>query len=197
MAPQRPERLRDVFPVTTERLRLRLFEEQDLDFLAEMQSDPELVRYVPFGTRTRDEVRTEIDKRLASPAMDGDEQVLRLVVERIDDGRAVGELTLFLRSVEHQQGEIGFMLRRGEHGRGYGTEAAAELLRLGFEWLGLHRVIGQCDPRNDSSAALLRRLGMRQEAHLREMEWFKGEWGDLLVFAILADEWQATRRAGP
>ena len=32
----------------------------------------------------------------------------------------------------------------------------------------------------------MRRLGMRQEAHLRENEIFKGEWGDELVFAILA-----------
>jgi RimJ/RimL family protein N-acetyltransferase len=35
------------------------------------------------------------------------------------------------------------------------------------------------------------RLGMRQEAHLRENEWFKGEWTDEIVFAQLAQEWRA------
>jgi RimJ/RimL family protein N-acetyltransferase len=35
----------------------------------------------------------------------------------------------------------------------------------------------------------MRRLGMRQEAHLRQNEIFKGEWGDELVFAVLEDEW--------
>jgi len=40
----------------------------------------------------------------------------------------------------------------------------------------------------------MRRLGMRQEAHLRHNEWFKGEWGDELIFAILAEEWIAGSR---
>jgi RimJ/RimL family protein N-acetyltransferase len=39
----------------------------------------------------------------------------------------------------------------------------------------------------------MRRLGMRQEAHLRENELFKGEWGDDVVFAILRREWEASR----
>jgi RimJ/RimL family protein N-acetyltransferase len=38
-------------------------------------------------------------------------------------------------------------------------------------------------------AALLRRLGMRKKAHLREAELFRGEWGDELVFAVLDHEW--------
>jgi RimJ/RimL family protein N-acetyltransferase len=41
----------------------------------------------------------------------------------------------------------------------------------------------------------MRRLGMRQEAHFRENEWFKGEWGSEFVFAILEDEWRRRREA--
>jgi RimJ/RimL family protein N-acetyltransferase len=63
------------------------------------------------------------------------------------------------------------------------------VLKVAFGELGLHRVFGRTDVRNDASAALMRRLGMRQEAHLRESEIFKGEWGDELVFAILEGEW--------
>ena len=65
--------------------------------------------------------------------------------------------------------------------------------RLAFGLLGLHRVFGRTDARNVASAALMRRLGMRQEAHLRENEIFKGAWGDELVFAVLEDEWNARR----
>ena len=61
---------------------------------------------------------------------------------------------------------------------------------MAFGALDMHRVYGCTDGRNDASAALMRRLGMRQEAHFRENEIFKGEWGDELVFAILADEWR-------
>ena len=59
-----------------------------------------------------------------------------------------------------------------------------------FHRLGLHRICASLDARNEASAALLRRLGMRQEAHFRQNEMFKGEWGDVLVFAILRNEWE-------
>ena len=74
-------------------------------------------------------------------------------------------------------------------GRAWRGEAATAMLRLGFEHFGLHRIIGRCDARNEASAALMRRLGMRQEAHFVQNEIFKGDWGDELVFAMLALEW--------
>jgi RimJ/RimL family protein N-acetyltransferase len=67
------------------------------------------------------------------------------------------------------------------------------MLELGFDALGLHRIIGRIDARNDASAAVLRRVGMRQEAVLVENEWFKGEWSTEIDFAILEHEWRARR----
>ena len=48
-----------------------------------------------------------------------------------------------------------------------------------------------CDPRNSASAAVLERLAMRREGHLRESTWAKGEWTDDLVYALLHDEWHS------
>jgi GNAT superfamily N-acetyltransferase len=73
---------------------------------------------------------------------------------------------------------IGFVLHPDHQGQGYGREAASEMLRLGFEGLALHRIFGRCDSRNDASAQLMERLGMRREAHFHENERFKGEWSD-------------------
>jgi RimJ/RimL family protein N-acetyltransferase len=47
-------------------------------------------------------------------------------------------------------------------------------------------VLAQLDPRNDASIA----LGMREEAHFVEDLWFKGDWGDTVVYAILDREWR-------
>ena len=95
------------------------------------------------------------------------------------------------RSELHRQGEIGFVLHPDHHGQGYAGEAACAMLRLGFEELGLHRIVGRCEPRNEASARLLERLGMRREAHLIENEWVKGEWQSELVYAMLDREWRA------
>ena len=53
-----------LFTGAMERLRLRLFEERDLGPLFEMQSDPDLVRYVPYGVRSIAEVRDALEQRL-------------------------------------------------------------------------------------------------------------------------------------
>ncbi len=68
------------------------------------------------------------------------------------------------------------------------------MLRLGFEGLGLHRIVARIDERNESSVRLARRLGMRQEARLVRNEFFKGEWSTELDFAMLADEWYSRQK---
>ena len=124
----------------------------------------------------------------------GHDDLLLAVIVR-DSGAAVGHVTLELASREHWQGEIGYVVHPDHHGRGYATEAATLMLRLGFEHLHLHRIVGRLDARNVASARVLERLGMRREAHLRENELIKGVWCDELVYAMLATEWEARTAA--
>jgi RimJ/RimL family protein N-acetyltransferase len=56
--------------------------------------------------------------------------------------------------------------------------------------LDTHRVFASVDPRNTASMALFEHLGMRPEAHFRQSLWFKGDWVDDVVFAILKSEWR-------
>ena len=78
---------------------------------------------------------------------------------------------------------------------GYNGAGKSSLLRIAFEELDLHRVIGRIDARNEASGRVLERLGMRREAHLIDNEWIKGEWTSEIAYGILADEW-AQRSAG-
>ncbi len=102
----------------------------------------------------------------------------------------IGEVLLKWASETSRQGELGYALHTGYHGRGLAAEAAGAVLRLGFEELGLHRICANVINGNAASAKLLTRLGMRQEGHLVENVFFKGEWCDELVFALLAREWR-------
>ena len=179
-------------PIDTERLRLRRFAREDLDGLTAIQSRPEVARFLYWEPRQGEEVEPALAKFIAEEiAGEADDESLSLAVERRADGALLGYVSIWLRSRQHRQVEIGFVFHPDAQGQGYASEAARELLVLGFERLGAHRVFGRTDARNQASAALMRRLGMRQEAHFREAEIFKGEWGDELVFAILEDEWRA------
>jgi len=87
------------------------------------------------------------------------------------------------------QAEIGISLNPKYQKQGFAQEALRAIFKYLFVQLDLHRIIGSVDPRNISSATLLRRVGMRQEAHFIQSYWLKGEWTDDLVFALLRSEW--------
>jgi len=57
--------------------------------------------------------------------------------------------------------EIGWRLTRAAWGKGYGTEAAAPVLRHGFETVGLDRVIADIDRANSASRRVAEKLGLR------------------------------------
>lgn len=80
-------------------------------------------------------------------------------------------------------------------GQGYATEAAAALLRICFEDLGLRRVTAQCFADNVASWRLMEKLGMRRETHtVRESLHRSGAWLDGYAYALLAEEWRAVVR---
>ncbi|HEX2314594.1 MAG TPA: GNAT family N-acetyltransferase [Thermomonospora sp.] len=167
---------------------LRAFTPDDLDDAFAYQSDPEVTRFLYWDPRTREEVVEVLDRKSRQAVLDDGNDYFVLAVVWREAGRLVGEVSLNHYNPGHRQGEIGFIFNPAYHGKGLAREAAEVVLRLGFDDLGLHRIIGRCDARNTASARLMERLGMRREAHFRENEIFKGEWGSEFVYALLAGQ---------
>ncbi|MGW6279788.1 GNAT family N-acetyltransferase [Kribbella sp. NPDC055071] len=176
-------------PIETDRLTLRRYVESDYDDLLRLQSNPDVARFLLYDARTPEQVKEALVGRMTDVPMDTVDQALTLAVIERENGVHLGEVTLFVQSVEQRTGELGYVFHPESAGRGFATEAAVELLRLAFEELDMHRVIARLDARNTASSKLLQRLGLRQEAHFVRNEFLKGEWTDELVFAMLADEW--------
>jgi RimJ/RimL family protein N-acetyltransferase len=84
-------------------------------------------------------------------------------------------------------------LAQANQGQGFATEALTCLLDYLFQQKRLHRVVADTDSQNVPSWTLLERLGMRREGHLRQSLWFKGQWADEYLYAILAEEWLVKR----
>ena len=182
--------LRPDYPIQTDRLLLRPFEDRDLDELVDIQARPDVAAYLYWEPRTRPQVVEQLARLKAMDRIDESSDSVRLAALRRDTGALVGDYSLRLHSREHAQGEIGYITHPDHQGHGYATEGCLPLLRLGFEVLGLHRIFGNCDGRNAASARVMERLGMRREAHLRENEYVKGAWTDEVIYAILASEWR-------
>lgn len=167
---------------------LRPLADTDLPDVLAYRSRPDVYRYLENEPMDAAQVATFIQERRDGP--DGPEDPVRLARAIDLDGVVIGDVVLRSGPVEHRQAEIGWVLHPAHQGHGYAAEAARELADWAFGELGIHRVWAQLDPRNEASARLCERLGMRREAHLHEESWFKGDWGDLVIYAVLESEWR-------
>jgi RimJ/RimL family protein N-acetyltransferase len=189
-------RLAPSYPVRSARLLLRPLTTADADDLVEYRSVPEVCRYVPFEPQSIADVIARVNGAWRQQTLDQAGDSITLGAELMDSGKLIGDVMVRWVSAEHGCGEVGYVFSPAYSGRGFAAEAVHASLHLAFDQLGLHRVIARIDARNSASARLAGRLGMRQEAHLRENEWFKGEWTDEIDFAMLAPEWASRKLAG-
>jgi RimJ/RimL family protein N-acetyltransferase len=105
----------------------------------------------------------------------------------------IGDLAVHFLTDDPHQSEIGFAVAPNHQGRGFATEAVIGLIGYLFATAKKHRVFASVDPTNAPSMALLRRVGMRQEAHFQQSLWWKGQWVDDVIFGVLASEWEDRR----
>ncbi len=183
------------YPLETKRLRLRPFTRGDVDAVFAYRQREDVARFLFDSALSREECALAVQQRIAQTSLSEEGDKIVLGVELADTGELIGEVSLIWRSVEHQQGEVGWILHPSFHGQGYGTEAASAMLDLAFRQADLHRVIARCAAENAPSFHLMERLGMRREAHFREHAITKGAWDEEFIYAILQREWVG--RTGP
>jgi RimJ/RimL family protein N-acetyltransferase len=183
-------------PITTDRLLLRAFTRGDVDAVFAYRQREDVARYLFDGPMTRETCAEAVQARIRQVSFAEQDDRLTLAVVLRSDDALIGEVTLIWRSVTNRQGEVGYIFHPDFQGHGYASEAVAALLELGFGGFDLHRIYARCDTRNSASFRLMERLGMRREAHFRELQFVKGSWDDEYVYAILATEWQEKHSAG-
>jgi [ribosomal protein S5]-alanine N-acetyltransferase len=151
---------------------------------------PESCRYQTWGPNTEEETKAFVETAVRAWDQNPPE---RYMYAAIVDGSVVGNGALQIRNRAHRQGEISYIVHPQLWGRGIATGIGQELLRIGFDDLQLHRIVGTCDPRNAGSERVLRKLGMTYEGHLRHTQFIRDGWRDSLTFSILDHEWTTAR----
>jgi RimJ/RimL family protein N-acetyltransferase len=179
----------------TPRLVLRRFRPQDAEAFAAYRSDPAVARYqswqVPFTpVQARRFIAGLADAHPGEPG-----EWFQFAVELRATGELVGDCAATLQLADERQAQIGYTLAAAHHRRGLGTELVSRLLDYLVDEHDVHRVWASLDPDNVPSVRLLERLGWRREGHLVESYWNGAVWRDDLLYAVLAREWRAVRRA--
>ena len=184
--------------IETERLILRPMQMSDVDDLLEYQSQPEIVKYIPWPPRTREQVMEAAEKTIATGKFDihEDHDYIVLVwelksgpgVESNRVGKVIGQSNMGLRSKRDRCADIGWVTHPAFQRKGFAHEATRALMQFAFESFPLNRIIADIDTRNPDSAAMAEKLGMRREGEFIDSEFFKGDWCSMWLYAILKRE---------
>jgi len=174
-------------PLIVDGLVIRRISPKDFDDLQEYCTDPEVSRYQLWGPYSSEEVAALIDEQLNIEP--GDPGVGFILAAECDH-KIIGHCHLNLTSPEDRQADVGFTFNPRFTGRGFATSTVRAVLGFGFNQLGIHRIIGATDVRNERSWRLMERIGMRKEAHFIHDCFVKEEWRNTYLYSMLDEEWK-------
>ena len=180
----------------TERLILRDFVEEDWQAVFAYQTDPLYLRYNNWIERTPEAVK-EFVGRFLNHQVQNSRIKFQLAVVLKADNQWIGNCGVRMDKVGDVEANIGYELNPNYWNRGYATEAAHAIVDFGFKHFSIHRIWADCVADNVASAHVLEKLGMKLEGRLRDKAYFKDRWWDELIYAILADEWEAHKQTHP
>lgn len=176
----------------TERLVIRKFNCDDWKDLYEYLSQETVVKYEPYDVFSEEECKQEALSRSNNNAF--------WAVCLKGNDKLIGNL--YFQQQEPKEfltWKIGYVFNPVYYGKGYATEACKRILKYGFEELGVHRIIGKCNPENTASWKLLERLSMQREGFFRKPAFFrktndgKPIWHNAYQYSILEEEFYLSK----
>ena len=176
------------------RVALRRFHPDDVAKFVAYRSSEQVARFQSWDAPYPREEGERFIREIAKQHPDTAGEWFQFAVALRSTRQLIGDCAAMPHADDPRQCDIGFTISTEHQGHGYATEAVRLLLAYLFTARGKHRITAYCDSRNAASIALLERLAMWREGHLRESTWAKGEWTDDLVYALLHDEWQSRSR---
>lgn len=145
----------------TSRLELRSATPEDAPHLLALNSDPDVLRYLPPAARltTMEGAMQRVERRMKMEAERGYAPLIICVKET---GEKVGSGGLQpVGGGDTSEVEIAYHYLPSAWGKGYATEAAVAILDFGFNSLKLEEIFGYVIPGNDASCRVLEKAGMK------------------------------------
>ncbi|MDY8138948.1 GNAT family N-acetyltransferase [Aquimarina sp. 2201CG5-10] len=173
--------------LNTNRLELKIVQLSELSEVHKLHSTPEVDQYNTLGIPTNKEVTGVYLEEWVENFKMRKEFVftIRLKV----DNSFVGLISLKIGNPKYKIGSLWYKLSPEFWSLGYATEAAREVVRLGFEELNLHRIEAGCAVDNVGSIKVLEKIGMLREGSKRKVLPLITGWADNYEYAILEEDW--------
>ncbi len=182
--------------LTSASLIYRQLSEQDYPLYRLVFSDENVMRYA-YHDKTDDEeqLRNQFDELVVQGKLPTESRPTYMYsVYEKQSGAFVGFADIVMEFWHTKLcGEIGYFLLPVHWGKGYASEMACALVDGCFGTMGLHRISASCNAGNKASEHVMQKAGMTKEGVFRKARYKNDEWHDELRYAILYEEWYATR----
>ena len=164
----------------TDRLLLRYFTLYDLDELFVLYLDPEIRRYFPDGIKNYEDTKEELEWFM-NGLPEYPELGLWATIHK-ETGKFIGRCGLLPWEIDGQlEIEVAYLLDKKFWHQGLATEAALGIIKYGFEYLDLSRLICMMHPENLASQRVAERVGMKLE---RSVDGIAGDNFPTLIYSI-------------
>jgi len=175
------------FPkLETERFILRKGTVDDGNDLFELYANENVVKYLPLNLfESVEDAMVEINwyEKIFK------EQIgLRWVIEEAKTKKVIGTCGYLNYEKEHNRIEIGYDLKPAYWGQGIMQKTLGKIIHFAFTSMEINKIEAKVEPENKASIRLLGKLNFCQEGVLRQHEFEKGKYVDLVLFSILRSE---------
>jgi RimJ/RimL family protein N-acetyltransferase len=171
------------FNLQSERLLIKKFTECDIELNIQHEMNPTIMRYIRDPV-TVEEARKKTLKCAENWSGEGNDWTL-FAVRLLDTNDYIGIVCLSYESIENDTVEMGWRFGLEHHGKGYATEAARCLLSFIKTTMKPHKVVAYCVTENTASSNIMTKLGMKEEACLRQFSKLGGQWHDESIYGLI------------
>jgi RimJ/RimL family protein N-acetyltransferase len=175
---------------------LREYRNEDFTAIRAWVNDPATVRYLS-SRYWMPQSSADTADLLEHATHAGSNGAFFVIADR-KTGDYLGQIDLITINWKLRAAEMAIVLgQEGDRGKGVGGEAIALMLAYAFQTLGLWRVELEVVADNRRAVRCYERAGFRVEGKKRNAFLVDGELTDMLIMAVLMDEWREARRAEP
>lgn len=170
--------------IKTERLILRDFTNNDINFYMDLETNPNCLEYEYDTAPTNETLNNNLKQIFELLDKSPREKYSLLIINR-DTLNLVGRVVLWMIDESVREWEMGWIIHPDYWNNGYASEAAKAMIYFAFKELNAHRIQALCHEHNHRSERVMIRIGMHKEGTLRGVRYLNKQWYGSHVYSIL------------
>ena len=171
-----------------EKVILRSFELSDLDAIMKHWNDLEFRQNTGRALPNSKQNREELIRNTWKLRQEG--RGFFFAIENKDTREFLGHVSINMINNLARSFDLGiFIYNKQNWDKGYGTDAMNIMLKVGFEYLNVHRIELSVYPENERAIYVYKKVGFIEVGRKRQTRFMNGNYRDEIIMDILQEEW--------